>query len=255
MIIGPRLTEFLDCVAQVRTEADLHDLMAETTRRLGFEQFALVSHVDLVTAADGAIAISNYKPGWVERILSQRYYLDDPVHAASTGRTTPFAWNTIFQTMLPSRRQRKIMREGAGFGLRDGVTVPVHSPGEYRGTCSFGTDGRVWMTSDLQCTALAIAHFAFEAARMLLRARLGFERTLPEIPCLSPRQIDCVGLVASGKGDAQIAHMLGLSEATVHQHIGDAMRKYGVFKRVTLVVRALFDGQICLHHVRRTSSK
>lgn len=250
MFIDPRLNEFLNCVAQVRTEADLHDLMVETTHRLGFEQFALVSHVDLVTASDGAIAISNYKQGWVDRILSQRYYLDDPVHAASTGRTTPFAWNTILHTLLPSRRQQKIMREGAGFGLHDGVTVPVHSPGEYRGTCSFGTAGRVWMTPDLQGTALTIAHFAFEAARMLVRTRLGFERTLPEIPRLSPRQVDCVGLIASGKGDVQIAHMLGLSEATVHQHISEAMRKCGVFKRVTLVIRALFDGQICLHQVR-----
>ena len=250
MLICPRLTEFLDCVAQVRTEADLHDLMVETTRRLGFEQFALVSHVDLVAAADGAIAISNYKPGWVDRILSQRYYLDDPVHAASTGRTTPFAWNTICQTTRPSRRQQNILKEGASFGLHDGVTVPVHSPGEYRGTCSFGTSQRVWMTPNLQGTALTIAHFAFEAARTLVRARLGFDRTRASIPHLSPRQIDCVGLIASGMGDAQIAHMLGLSEATTHQHIGDAMRKYGVFKRVTLVFRALFDGQICFHRVR-----
>lgn len=250
MFIGPMLTEFLNLVTQVRTEADLHDLMLETTRQLGFEQFALVSHVDLIEASHEAVAVSNYHQGWIDRIFSQRYFLDDPMHAASIGRTTPFAWHAICQLIFPSRRQLGIMREGAGFGLHDGVTVPVHSPGEYRGTCSFGTSRRVWMTPNLQGATQIIASFAFEAARMLVRVRLGIEHMRTNIPLLSSRQIDCVGLVASGKGDAQIAHMLGLSEPTVHQHISEAMRRYGVFKRVALVFRALFDGQICFHRVR-----
>jgi len=250
MFIGPGLVEFLDRVTQVRAQADLHDLMLETTRRLGFEQFALVSHVDLIEASHEAVAVSNYHEAWVERIFAQRYFLDDPVHVASTGRVTPIAWHNIDQLILPSRRQHRILQEGAGFGLNDGVTVPVHAPGEYRGSCSFATSRRVWMTPHLQGASQVVAAYAFEAARLLVRTRLGLQRQLPIIPHLSPRQIDCVGLVASGKGDAQIAHMLGLSEATVHQHISEAMRRYGVFKRVSLVFRALFDGQICFHRVR-----
>ena len=79
MFIGSELIEFLLCLGQVRSDADFFDLMLDTTRRLGFEQFAFVSHVDLVAAADEAVAISNYPDGWVERILTERYYLDDPV--------------------------------------------------------------------------------------------------------------------------------------------------------------------------------
>lgn len=250
MFIGPRLVEFLELVTQVRSQADLHDLMLETTRRLGFEQFALVSHVDLIEASHEAVAVSNYHEAWIERIFSQRYFLDDPMHVASIGQVTPIAWHSIGQLIFPSRRQRQILKEGASFGLNDGVTVPVHAPGEYRGSCSFGTSGRVWMTPHLQGASQIIAAYAFEAARMLVHTRLGFHRQFPILPQLSSRQIDCVGLVASGKGDTQIAHMLGLSEATVHQHISEAMRRYGVFKRVALVFRALFDGQICFHRVR-----
>lgn len=255
MFIGSELIEFLLCLGQVRSDADFFDLMLETTRRLGFEQFAFVSHVDLVAASEDAVAISNYPDGWVERILTERYYLDDPVHAASIGRNTPYAWHAIGAEVIQSRRQRTILKEGASFGLQDGVTVPVHSPGEYRGTCSFATSQPVSMTPQIRGATHIVAGFGFETARMLVRMRLGLERTVPSLPRLSPREVDCVGLVASGMGDTQIAHALGLSEATVHQHITGAMRKCGVFKRTALVFRALFDGHICFHSLLRTSSK
>lgn len=255
MFIGSELIEFFLCLGQVRSEADFFDLMLETTHRLGFEQFALVSHVDLVAAAQEAVAISNYPDGWVERILTERYYLDDPVHAASIGRNTPYAWSAIGGDLIHSRRQQTILKEGASFGLHDGVTVPVHSPGEYRGTCSFATSQPVSMTPQIQGATHIVAGFGFETARKLVRMRLGLEPKRPTMPRFSPREVDCVGLVACGMGDTQIAHALGLSEATVHQHVTGAMRKCGVFKRTALVFRALFDGHICFHSLRRTSSK
>lgn len=255
MVIGPELVEFMLSLGHVRTNADFHDLMLETTRRLGFKQFAFVSHVDLLAAADEAVAISNYPDGWVERIFAERYYLDDPVHAASIGRSTPYAWHSIQRRVRLSKRQLSIMQEGARFGLQDGVTVPVHSPGEYRGTCSFATSERVSMTPRIRGATHIVAGFGFEAARKLVRIRLGAEKSTPSLPRLSPREVDCVGLVANGMGDTQIAHALGLSEATVHQHVTGAMRKCGVFKRTALVFRALFDGHICFHSLRRTSSK
>lgn len=255
MFIGSKLIEFLLCLGQVRSDADFYDLMLETTRRLGFEQFAFVSHVDLVAAAHEAVAISNYPEGWVERIMTERYYLDDPVHAASIGRSTPYAWHSISDDIIQSKRQRTILTEGASFGLQDGITVPVHSPGEYRGTCSFATSQPVTMTPQIRGATHVVAGFGFEAARKLVHVRLGIEQSAPTLPRFSPREVDCVGLVASGMGDAQIAHALGLSEATVHQHVTGAMRKCGVFKRTALVFRALFDGHICFHSVRRTSSK
>lgn len=255
MFIGPMLTEFFHLIHQIHTEADLKELMLEVTRQLGFERFALVSHVDLVTASHEAVAISNYHEDWLGRIFSQRYYIDDPVHAASTGLVTPFAWHAIRRLILLSARQERILSEGASFGLRDGVTMPVHSPGEYRGTCSFATSRSVMMTPHLRGATQILASYAFETARMLVRARLGLQQKPRIIPQLSSRQIDCIGLVAEGWGDTQIAARLGLSEATVHQHICEGMRRYGAFKRHVLVIRALFDGQICFPQLRRIVSR
>ena len=248
MFVGPLLTDFLARAVQTGSEDDIRDLVAEVAAQLGLPKFALVSHVDLLKETVGVVAISNYPDDWIDRIYTQRYYLDDPLHAASTRTRVGFAWHDVPEMISMSRRQASILSEAADFGLQDGVTVPVHSPGEYRGTCSLGGTNRVIMSPQMQAAVQLIAVFSFEAARRIVLAQTGQER--PPIPMLSSRHIDCIGLLASGLGDTQIAVKLNLSEDTVHQHIKEAMRRYGVFKRTALVFRSLFDGQICFHKVR-----
>lgn len=245
MYVGPKLTEFLTNAVEVKSDADIKELVGEMAFLLDLPKFALVSHVDLANETDGVVAISNYHDDWIDRIMSQRYYLDDPLHAASTRRRIGFAWHEAADIITMTRRQHGILEEGAAFGLRDGITVPVHAPGDYRGTCSLGGERPVTMSPNIVAAVQLIAIFSFEAARRLAYARLG--RDQPPVPALSPRHVDCVGLVATGLGDTQIAAKLGLSEVTVHQYIREAMRRYGVFKRPALVFRALFDGQICYH--------
>jgi LuxR family quorum-sensing system transcriptional regulator CciR len=61
---------------------------------------------------------------------------------------------------------------------------------------------------------------------------------------LSPRQLDCVILAGRGKSDRDVGQLLGISGQTVHQHMEEAKRRYGVATRQQLIVRALFDSQI-----------
>lgn len=248
MYVGPKLVDFLTRAVNVGSEADLKDLVTEMSSLLKLPRFALVSHVDLVKETTGSVAITNYPDDWVDRILTRRYYLDDPLHAASTRKRVGFAWHEAPRIIRMTRRQLGILEEAARYGLSDGITVPVHSPGEYRGTASFGGTQRVTMTPQMSAAVQLVATFSFEAARRLVHARSNEEP--PAIPSLSPRHVECVGLVASGLGDKQIAAKLGLSEVTVHQHVREAMRRYGVVRRAGLVFRALFDGQICFHRVR-----
>ena len=67
-----------------------------------------------------------------------------------------------------------------------------------------------------------------------------------EPPRLSQRQLECIVLVARGKSDWEIGKILGISEETVKWHLKDARARYDVSKRVQLVTRTLFDGQVAL---------
>lgn len=89
-----------------------------------------------------------------------------------------------------------------------------------------------------------VACFTFEAARRIARKAVedaGLETTVKR---LTPRQLDCVVLVGRGKSDWDISKMLGISNQTVHQHVEDAKRRYGVASRTQLVIRALYNSQL-----------
>lgn len=69
-------------------------------------------------------------------------------------------------------------------------------------------------------------------------------RRLSRPRALTPRQRDCVVLVARGKSDWEIGRLLGISESTVHKHVEDAKRRYGVTTRIQLVVLSLFEKRL-----------
>lgn len=252
MYIGPRLSEFVGNCRTVEDELLLKELLEDITPSIGCEQFALVSHVDLVGPPREAMIIMNYDERWVERSLLSNYYVDDPVHAASTRTVTAFLWSLIPKMISLTQRQARILEEARPFGLVEGLTVPVHSPGEYRGTCSFGGRRPIELTAALLGTVQLIGMFAFEAARRLQLKHWGIIADEQAVPALSPRQLDCIALVACGKTDKEIGIILGLSQHTVRDYVDDAMRRYDVYKRTELVVRALFDGQICYRTLFRS---
>jgi DNA-binding CsgD family transcriptional regulator len=59
---------------------------------------------------------------------------------------------------------------------------------------------------------------------------------------LSPRELDVVRLVVSGKTNSEIARALVLSPTTVSGHVKSALRKFRVSSRTTLAVRAAEAG-------------
>lgn len=62
---------------------------------------------------------------------------------------------------------------------------------------------------------------------------------------LSPRQLSCLKLVATGKTTLEIAAELGMSHRTVEQYITDACTRLEVRSRIEAVVKAVRMGLIC----------
>ena len=63
-------------------------------------------------------------------------------------------------------------------------------------------------------------------------------------PVLTDRQRDCVLWAARGKSDWEISRILGVGQETVIRHLKQARERYGVSKRTSLAIRALFDGTL-----------
>lgn len=249
MLSVRHLNELLNSFMQACDEDHLIEALERVTRTLGFCQFAMGHHVDLGQPPSDAIGLSTYNAEWVDHIMERQYFFDDPVHMASMKTVVGFRWSDIPNIIRLSPRQKQILAEAVAFGLGEGFTVPIHLPGEYQGTCSFGAPS----IDKLHENALPIAQlcgtFAFEAARRIMRRKSKVELAPP--PVLTPRQHEAMILMGRGKTDAEIGQLMQVSRATAHEHVEGARRAYGNAQRVYLIVRALFDGQISFSDLMR----
>jgi len=171
----------------------------------------------------------------------------------------PFLWSDISRLIALTPGQRDFIDAAHTSGVGAAVTVPIHrsrgadaagSYSDFAGCCSFIMKSG----APLPLGSLAAAHYvgamAFDAAENMRRVRSGAPRSGPQ---LTPRQRDCVVLVAQGKSDWEIGQVLGISDSTVHKHIEDAKRRFCVSTRIQLVVRSLFDARLSFDDVMKDS--
>jgi LuxR family transcriptional regulator, quorum-sensing system regulator CciR len=237
------VNRFIESSRAVRSPSELHDLCDSVTREMGFDYFALVQ-IDLRRKPGdrGVIAISSYPASWVADISSGTRVEDDPAFLASCRSLVGFRWSEMDRIIRLGRRQKVILARSRRAGISDGYTVPAHIPGETNGLATFAVGSSREVPERRLPMAQLAGTFAYEAAR---RIRRQSEEVIAPVG-LTPRQVDCVLLVARGKTDWEISRILGVSEETVSEHIDGARARYGVARRTQLVVRAIHDGHFAL---------
>ena len=218
---------------------DLHGVLEDVTRELGFDYFALLHHASLASTRAGLIRIDTYPSGWELELAARGLIGADPVHHACARTNVGFAWAELPGLAVIGRRQRELLEQSRRFGIGDGFTMPANVPGEPGGSCSFAVrPGRALPLDRLHCAELIGAH-AFRAAR-----RIHDYPACGRSPHLSRRERQCVRLVAAGKTDWEIAAILRISVETAHQYVKRARAAYDVVSRAQLVACGLRDALI-----------
>ena len=146
------------------------------------------------------------------------------LHHAEISRTRAFA-NSPFGSLY------------AATGISDEILVPM--------TPLAGTDRRLLLWRDEGMPDFSEREKAMLA---LLRPHLAElhtrrDRELRGEPNLTPRQWEVLRQVATGASNTQIAHTLGLSDATVRKHLENVFLRLGVRSRTEALarVRAFLD--------------
>lgn len=231
-------------VAHFRTElakapdtAGTHALLISAARKLGFDYVALAEHGDLARSGRPPLLITNYPQAWQRRFIDRRLDRIDPVQEACRARTAGFRWAAVVAGSSLVPRQRDILAGGRRHDLYDGYTVPLHLPGARAASCSFVVGAGKSLPDAALWAADLIARETFDVLQAKARGDAA-PRTL------SPRQRQCVALLAAGLTDRGIARALSLSEETVTKYLNAARRRYGLARRAQLVAVALRDGQI-----------
>lgn len=234
-----RLIETFDArAAHCTDDRQLRTLLAEATKELGFDHFALLHHASLVSRRPELIRLDSYPDGWENELVRHGLIGADPVHRASVRTNIGFRWIELAELIAVGPRDREILDRARRFDISDGFTVPVNVPGEPAGSCSFAVRcGRALPVQRLLCAEQIGAH-AFRAARRI--------HHYPSCSCphLSRRERQCIRLVAGGKTDWEISRILGISVATAHQYVKRARAAYDVVSRAQLVACGLRDSVI-----------
>lgn len=249
MPIPGMVLQWISVLEEIETPKDLEDAMMAVTQALGFQYFALSHHIDFAAAPEAAVRLHNYPEQWEDYYDRHSLGVSDPVHRASHVTSVGFCWSRIPHMITLTAVDLAVLSLGREQGIGNGFTVPANVPGEPRGSCSFANDAGRPVPSHMFPIAQLAGNFAFEAARRLWSHR-GYKAPTDR-PQLTDRQRDCAFWVARGKGDWEIARILGVSEETVAQHVRQACERYGVHKRTSLIIRTLFDGTLTFTDILR----
>src|SRR3546814_16965831 len=80
------LTRFATDCQRAETLGDLHGTIDAAVRDLGFRWFTLLHNIDLRRGDEQSLFLTTYPSAWLEEVLEERHYLEDPIHRSEERR-------------------------------------------------------------------------------------------------------------------------------------------------------------------------
>jgi len=234
------LTCFAAESRKVDTLEALQGLIEAAVREFGFHWFTLLHNVDLSRRGGEPLFLTTYPSAWLEEVLERRHYLQDPIHVACARVSSGIAWDQIGEVLELTERQRVILDRARDHDLVSGYSLPIRMQGEAEAIFTAARSQDAPLHAEDALVVRWLGTVAYDRARELTAST---EQKLAYV-ALSPRQIECLALVAQGKSDWEIGQILSLSRDTVHEYVEGARRRYGVRRRTQLVLRAVRDGHL-----------
>lgn len=229
----------VDALDAAGTEDDVAAVLQRTVGHYGLERFCcLTPPADQRAGFDGCVLMNRWPKGWFELYRSAGFHRHDPIVKHTRAQFRSFFWSEapIPGEGLPAR----IMAIAAeDFGLRAGISVPVHSISGYQAGISFA-GFEIERTAAAKAAVELVAIYAFTRFTQLRAARQGPAKVL------TPRQREVLSWTAVGKTARDIAQILSISEDTVNKLVGCAIARLDAANRTHAVVEAIRRKEISI---------
>lgn len=194
-------------------------------------------------ALDSALIVSNYPSQWRSRYDAEYLYQIDPTVSHCMRSAVPVIWSP---GLFKGAAQQAFYEEARQYGLRHGMSFPIHgSNGEF-GMLSFVIHDAEQKTGMLTtCEILSdmalIRDYAFESSIRFLPKKSNKKGLSPK---LTSRELECLKWTTEGKTSWETSIILGCSESTVNFHISNIKEKFGVHTRQQAAVKAISLGLV-----------
>lgn len=235
MIDTASLADMLHC----RDVSTWSELLFRLARAQGFDRVLYGVMNSRHSRFGSAFLRSNYSSEWRERYDRNGFASLDPTVGHCLTSSLPIVWEPA---IFSQPAQRAMYEEARNYGIRSGVSLPVHGPRGEVGLLSFASDAepddafRRSMAKVLPGLCL-IRDYAF-ASSAKFRKKEETEGQ-QDAPKLTKRELEVLQWVAVGKSSWEIARITGCSEATVNFHLANVRQKFGVNTRQQAVVKAI----------------
>ena len=214
----------------------LNQTLFELAKKSGFDyyQFNLFLPSGLLQSH---VSIFSHSPeNWLEQYWQNQLAAHDPLLLMALRQNQPIIWHelSITDTMV-TEKGMAIMDQRAEHGMREGVTLPIHSGQGHHGMLHLS---REHATGDVLSTLPQLGMlypYIFQRACDLMS---------PPGPNLSERERQCLFWVSEGKTSWEAAKILGITERTVNFHLNSAIRKTGCKNRYQAIARNVAAGQL-----------
>lgn len=226
------------------TVEDWRNQIFKLGRDFGFEQtrLAILPDPNAPMEAEYAFQHSNYSSDWLNKYTTEKMHHIDPTFAHCISKSIPQIWSPdIFVSVKP----KEMYEEACGYGIRSGVTLPIHGARGELGIVCFVSDVKpsphfqrqaIHYLSELSC----FRDFIFESSLQFIRHSCTAKHDI-HITC---RELECLKWSATGKNSWEIGYLLNCSEATVNFHFSNIRRKFNTTSRQQAIVRAINLGLI-----------
>ena len=233
MVTIDRLTKLMHCESEIAWR----DLLFQLARELGFDSVLFGLVVSKHAALETAVVHSNYARTWRDFYDQNKLCYVDPTVIHCISSRLPIIWKP---EIFHDAQQAALYEEASQFGLRAGITLPIHGFNGEFGLISFATDQLPSATFHEHLrhntgVLSLVRDYAFESS-----LKFGTSRSSDEIaPKLTQCELEMLKLLASGLQRSEIAHVLNLAEAKVDYYLSEIRYKFNVQTGQQAVVRAI----------------
>lgn len=221
--------------------AELRHTLGQAKEWLGFDHFA-ICHYILDPDRTMVVNFSSMPGRWQDAVSMAHHWKYCPIAEACQRTLSGFAWSELPLLIELNDDHRKMLKLAEECGIGDGYSIAANMPATVSGSISFAVTRERQLPRENLAAAHFLAAIAYSASlRIAQQTYAAVERQK-----LSPRQLECIVLVAQGKTDWEIGRILAISKETAHKHIQGAMQRLGATSRAQLVIRALCLAQMHL---------
>lgn len=233
--------ETLRSLSKAHSIDELTDLCRFHCRQLGFDHFIYALRVPTYFSDSRLVLINGYPDRWVEHYFAESFNVSDPVLAYCAKHIIPIQWHDLM--LSPSSLGERVMNEAGEFGLKTGISMPVHSPHGELGVLSFTVNQHSIAAQELTAHAMPYVQLLAAHLHEAVRRVFGLADDTGKL-VLTKREQECLRWAADGKTSWEISQLLRMSERTVNFHLNNAMLKLDVCNRQHAVAKATLQGLI-----------